>query len=241
MPRKDPPPNPDAEVMEGFPNHGDPHEVIDDLPDPVDDPPEPRETATEKALREMQARLDRQEQELQQLRRSTAPPQPKETTPSAPPSVLDEAEDRLYREPKKFLAEFGNEVASRVTEQVTKSLTSQYQRDRGTQKFWEDFYQAHPDLKVDHDLVEVVLNSNLAEMSSIPVPKAMERLADLTRERILRYTGGAGKSKPKAKAEGAAPPMPKPKASTPEKTKILSISEIIRDRKENRRKRASGV
>jgi hypothetical protein len=243
VPRRDPPPHPDTEIMKGFPNQGDPFPTDGQV-----DPPEPpapsepsQETSTEKRLRELQERFDRQDQELRQLRNSIPPPQPKDIPPPPPKkSVLDNAEEDLYRDPKTFLHSYGQEIAEQVTQTVTKSLTSQYQRERGTQKFWDEFYQKHQDLRQDHDLVEVTLNSHLAEMSSMPVSQAMDKLADLTRDRILRYAGGRKPAGKKAQAEGSAPPTPT-RPAAPQDEKILSISELIKRRRENRRRVASGA
>lgn len=223
-----------------FPEHGDVYE--DDHTDPpapeseiepeIDPEPEPRPDP----LAELNAKLDRQQKELDELRRRQPPPEPK--TPTPPRAEEDDFnwDEELFRNPRKTLEKHGKMVA----EQVTKHLTSQYQRDRGTQKFWDDFYAKHPDLKQDHDLVEVTLNSNLSKMASMPVEDAMDRLAELTRDRILRYAGGV-KSGRKARAEGgkgSIAPTPTKQVDTP---KVLSITEILKNRRADRRKKAAGV
>lgn len=231
MPRIDVP-HPDSAVMSGFPGNGDPID-LNPATDPAPPPaPEPPEDPTAKQLRELQARLDRQDQELQHLRRATPPPQPKEPAPAAEDDP--DWDNEFFTSPKKALVKFGE----RLAKDITQSLTGQYQRDRSTQAFWEGFYEKHPDLKTDHDLVDLTLKSNLAEMSSMPVDRAMERLADLTRERILRYAGGAGKPRaPKPRVEGASSAAPPAKPAKPaESDKILSITDIIKDRKAQRRK-----
>lgn len=226
-------------AMSGFPDNGDPHPGDGDdptpNPTPNPDPPKPEPTPAEKELKSLRARLDKQDEELQQLRRHQAPPAPA----PAPPREIDIFEgidEELFRDPKGTL----QKIVQATEDRVTRKLTTQYQRDRGTQKFWEDFYQKHSDLKGDHDLVEVTLNSNLAEMASMPAVKAMDRLAELTRDRILRYAGGNRAKAPKARAEGAVSPTP-PKPTTEEPDKVVTLSSLIKARKDSRRRAASGV
>lgn len=221
-----------------FPDDGDVYEDPNNPQDPPEDSPvDPPAPNPANELAALNDRLARQERELEELRKRTPPPTPKDPAPR--PQADDfNWDEELFRNPRKTLEKHGQMVA----EQVTKQLTSQYQRDRGTQKFWEEFYEKHPDLKQDHDLIEVTLNSNLSKLATMQVPDAIERLAELTRDRILRYAGGAAKSRtPRARAEGAKGTVSPTPPKEPEAPKILSISEILRKRKDDRRKKAAGV
>lgn len=234
--------NPDDKIMKGSPNDGDVYE--DDPPrgeegDPAPTPA-PTPTPESEELKALKKKLDEQAEEMAELRRRTPPPTPKDPAPTPTPETQDEFERRLYANPKAVLQAFGEEIEERVT----KKLTSEYQRDRATQRFWDQFYEKHPDLKADHDLVDITLQSHLGEMGSMPVDKAIDRVADLTRERILRYAGGAAKARsPRARAEGgsnpAAPAPTKPKSD--DDVRILSITDIIKERKEKRRRAAIGA
>lgn len=222
--------HPDADVLEGFPNHGDP---LNDT-DPSDEPapvsaPAPVSVPSDD-LRALQARLDRQEAELAHLRRLQPAPAPAPAPAPTPPTDETDWDQEFFTSPKKALEKYANVVEERVTQK----LTASYQRDRSTQTFWDQFYDKHPDLKQDHDLVDLTLKSNLAEMGSMPVGAAMDRLADLTRDRILRYAGGSKARNPKVKVEGASPPKAPATSAKPQEEKILSITDIIR---RNRRKR----
>ena len=170
--------------------------------------------------------------EIAHIKRSQPLAQPKEPAISATPKEQEIDWDKeFYTSPKAALERHAEIVERRVTQQ----LEGRYQRDRSTQAFWDQFYDKHKDLKQDHDLVDLTLKSNLAEMSSMPVPQAMDRLAELTRDRILRYAGG--KRAPKAKVEGAggAPSAPKPVQADDQ---VLSITDLIRQRRDRRRKAA---
>jgi hypothetical protein len=219
----------DNEVMSGYPGDGDAHP---ENREPAPAPTSPAANPVAQQLQQLQARIDAQDAELQHLRRATPPPVPKATPPPKDPTEEIDWDQELFTSPKKALAKYGEIIEKRVTDK----LEGRYQRDRSTQVFWEQFYDKHPDLKPDHDLVDLTLKSNLAEMGSIPVDKAMDRLADLTRDRILRYAGGHKPRNPKAKVEGAgAPSNPKP-PKAPEQEKVLSITDIIRRNKDRRRK-----
>ena len=223
-------PRPAAEGMQGFPEDGDPMDMGDPAPAPAPNPAPVADPVLER-LNAMQARLDANEAELQHLRRATPPPQIKTPTPPAAEEEID-WDQELFTSPKKALAKYGELIEKKVTDK----LEGRYQRDRSTQVFWDQFYDKHPDLKADHDLVDLTLKSNLAEMGSMPVEKAMDRLADLTRDRILRYAGGAKPRNPKAKVEGAGAPSGLKPSSKAQDDKILSITDIIRRNKDKRRK-----
>lgn len=215
------------EAQDGFPQHGDPapidgeSAVVEDEDTEDGDEGPPAETAEEKV-----ARL---EAEMADLRRRIPPSEPK---PAPQPKAEDDEPDwdkLLYDNPKEAMRLHGERVASRVKQE----LTAQYQRENGQKLFWEKFYDKNKDLKDDTDLVEVTLKANLNDLANIPVEDAMKKLADLTRDRIMRYAGGKPKGGKKAMAEGAAPPMP-PKAS-PEPEAPSSLSDIIKARARKRR------
>jgi hypothetical protein len=122
----------------------------------------------------------------------------------------------------------------RVAARVKADLTRDYQKEQGTKVFWDKFYDKNKDLKQDQDLVETTLKSNLNDLANIPVEDAMKKLADLTRDRIMRYAGGKPKGGgKKAVAEGSSPPSA-PRA-TPEPDAPSSLSDIIKARARKRR------
>lgn len=222
----------DNTAMDGFPEHGDAFEGADPQPQPDPSPqPQPQPDANV----DLRARLDRLERDNADLRRLIPPASPA-SSPS--PSQASNPEDidwdkELFANPKEALKKHGDMVAKKVTEQ----LRAEYQKDRGTQQFWDRFYEKHPDLRQDHDLVEVTLNSNIGDLANIRVEDAYQKLADLTRERILRYAGGAARKRPKAQVEGGSgtPAAPSPPAPPKGDEGIVSLSDMIRARRERRR------
>lgn len=222
---------PPQEGMEGFPGDGDPHEGAP--PEPGNEPDPPTPPTPPDPLVEINRKLESITRENAELRRMIPPAQPK-----APPLPGEEEPEPdwdklLFADPKAALKLHGE----RVAKQVSKELRTEYQRDRGTAEFWNRFYAAHSDLRQDSDLVELVLNSNLPALANIPVEDAYTKLAELTRDRILRYAGDAAKDRrPKARVEGVggrSSPTPPP---SPEPSKVTSLSDVLRTRRQGRRK-----
>lgn len=220
------------DLESGFPNHGDPApnddpnmEGQDDNPDVEDedenDPTPPQETAEQK--------VTRLEAEMADLRRRIPPAEPKPQQQTQEDTEPD-WDKLLYDNPQEAMRLHGDRVAAKVK----KELTAQYSREKGQETFWKNFYDTNKDLRADHDLVEMTLKSNLNELANIPVEQAMKKLADLTRDRIMRYAGGKPKGGgKKAVAEGAAPPSPTRPNSEPEAPS--SLSDIIKARARKRR------
>lgn len=218
-------------AMGGFPNDGDEFEGAPPNPAPAPAPaPQPD------PMVDVRARMDRLERENQDLRRMIPPAAPKPT-----PALTEQGDEfdavdwdkELFANPKDAL----KKAMTMTAVSVEKKLRAEYQRDRGTSQFWDKFYAKHPDLRDDHDLVEVTLNSNLPDLANIRVDDAYTRLAELTRERILRYTGGAVRKNPKARAEGGSggPPVGGAPAPKQDEVKVTSLSQFVRSRREKRR------
>lgn len=221
------PPDPvKEETQEGFP--GDPGgRPGAGVPDPE------RSEAPQDPLADLKKQVEKLERDNQDLRK-----QMRTKSAPEPPPVREEAdpdwEKELFANPnatiKKIMELSGKAVEDR--------LRAEYQRDRGTTEFWNEFYRRHADLRDDHDLVEMTLKSHLSELSDLPVDKGHERLAELTRARIMRYIGAARGGR-KASAEGAGPSSSKRAPKEPEEEKIRSISDILRERKRKRRGQAA--
>lgn len=221
----------DPPEMAGFPQHGDP---APEHGDPVDDDDELAggndpgdENDADDKPDALQARLDAQAREIEALKRQIPPAQPK---PVDDKKVEEpDWENLLYKDPKAAMKLH----AKMVKDEVTREIEGKYQREKGTEKFWSDFYNKHKDLKDDHDLVNVTLNSNLDTLANVPVAEAMDKLADLTRTRIMRYAGNKPTGK-KVRVEGSDPPQPR-RVEVPS-DKPSSLSDIIKARKGNRRR-----
>lgn len=220
------------EVTEGFPDHGD--EINE--PEPQNEPgpePEPEPEPEADPLEQIRAEVQELKRENQRLQQMIPPNDRRQEHPQPSQKKQEDEPDwerLLFENPNEALRLHGE----RVREQVRSELQTEYQRDQGTQRFWTDFYKKNPDLEEDRDLVELTLNSNLSNLANLPVAEAIEQLADLTRQRILRYSGG-GQQKSRQKkpvVEGAESPKPKPPKN--EEPNVTSLSDLIKARKAKR-------
>lgn len=76
-----------------------------------------------------------------------------------------------------------------AVERIKAEIRSEYQAAENLKSFWRDFYRSNKDLSEDedHDVAEMILQRNLQELARLPVDEAKEKLADLTRRKILMY------------------------------------------------------
>jgi hypothetical protein len=177
--------------------------------------------------RDMLAMERRHAEELANIRRQNPPPRD-----PAPPQPSEDLSALLFSEPQKAIQKIREEVGK----EIENKLTQRYVQDQNNIRFWGTFDEKFPDLKSDRDLVEMTMNANISELANIPVEEAMEKIAELTRGRIQRYT----KSRPQGRrpyAEGASPPMPPRQAA--EDDKPPSLSEIVRRRRAAKQNRAT--
>ena len=182
----------------------------------------------ESLQRDMIAMERRHAEEMANLRRQNPPPRQVE----APPPADEDISQLLFSEPQKAIAKIREEVGR----DIEHKLTQKYVQDQNSVRFWTQFDEKYPDLAGDRDLVEMTMNANISELANIPVEDAMERMAELTRDRIKRYT----KSRPQGRrpfAEGASPPMPPRQPAEDEKPP--SLSEIVRRRRAAKQNRAT--
>lgn len=189
------------------------------------DEEEPRDDVADLREEMRQMRL-----ENEQLRRAIPPAAPVQPPAAAvdPMSEVD-WETELFRDPSGTLKRYGEIIEKKVTNK----LTTQYQQEQGTQRFWTQFYGANADLKDDHDLVQAMLSANMHVLANMPVNDAIAKLADLTRERILRYSKkSTGR---KAVVEGNNPPQPRARPQEPT-DKVVTLGDILKSRREARRK-----
>lgn len=221
----------------GFPEDGD--EAVVDPPEPaeqVDTEDEELEELEEQERSDPSAAMQRQidqmradhAKEIADIKRTIPPVTPKEPTEKPKTSY----KDLIFTDPDKAV----EQIQKDAVEMATTQLRGQYERDQGQKKFWDKFYDKHKDLKEDQDLVELTLNSNLSSLANIPVDDAMKKLADLTRERIIRYSGGTRPKGKKAVAEGSSPPSERRAPAIG--AEVTSLGDVIRAR---RRKRATAA
>lgn len=224
----------EAAVMSGFPKDGDEYHEEEGAEGGEEEGEgegegEKGSEHEEEDLKLVVARLQGELNVLKSSRNASPEPEKKKEGP-----VERDWEQLIFEDTKNAIKLLRQDIRA----EITSELRGEYQRDTSDRQFWSDFYAANEDLKTDDDLVKATLGKNMASLANLPVSEASKKLADLTRERILRYKGGEvdKKNLKKAKTEGAAAPGGRKPA--PEAPKILSLGDVIRARRAARSKKA---
>lgn len=206
VPDDDDTPKTDAELMVGNPLHGpngtenpdDPDNddgVVDDDGDAGASPRPDWQDAMDDLRRE-------NSQMLQQLILAMAQGRGAPTTPEASGLPADaDIEDLMFRDPAKLV----QLIEQNVSRKVEAQLTSKYREETGRSKFWDKFYSKHNDLEDDRDLVDATLAKHMSDLKDMPVDRAIERLATLTRTRIAGYVANRRTVKKAIVESGGAP------------------------------------
>jgi hypothetical protein len=217
---------------QGNPEPGDGNDDTGDADDGEDGKTPPAKTVEEQLeeLRLENARLKGQV-DATSTRRDPAP-QPK---PSKKERPKREWEKMFFEKTDEAVETLRNDIK----EELREELTASYQQDVGEKEFWNDFWAENPDLKKgqDADIAQLTLQKNWKELGDLKVADAIKKLGDLTRDRILQYTGGKKKEtdpKSKARVEAGGERKPVPKADNEDDNKIVSLSDLVRARRANR-------
>lgn len=226
-------------MAKGFPQHGDVYSEDEEGQDPNEegqDHSEGDDKGDKTPKESLEQRLDRIERENAELRgrlQGIQETRPRAEDPKPTPKPKKDWEKMLFDDTDNAVEELRKEI----TEEVTSKVRGEYQQDQSTKDFWNEFYRKNHDLDrdKDHDIVQTILNKNFNSLGDMPVSQAVDKLGELTRERIIQYTGKketkADRSS-KATAEGANAPSPKP--APKEEDKVVTLSDIIRARKAKR-------
>lgn len=225
--------------------HGQPWPEEDDAPldatneelgedDDDDDGEQPAAERQPSEMELMRREMALLRQDNAALKKLIPPPTPVRNEPEEDDDDTD-WETLMFADPKAAV----RKIEDRAVQRAERKLRGEYQKDQSETKFWDEFYRAHADLQQDDDLVQLTLNKNLADLADLPVSQAMTKLADLTRQRILGYSGGKGRPKSRAVAEGSSPPSARRPAT--ELQRPTTLSDIIRNRKAARQKAASAA
>jgi hypothetical protein len=172
-------------------------------------------------------------QKLQDEVRQKGSPVPSE----APKDELMGNTDLLFSNPEAFLAKF----QERIETKVKTELTTEYQRAEGRKQFWDTFYKTNDDIKRESQLlVDAVMNRDYEELAALPVGRQFEALGEKVREEMLKIVGKKksddSQSGPKPRLEGGSTPSPRPApGATPQASnQVVSISDIVREKREAR-------
>lgn len=179
-------------------------------------------------MRAQQAMIEQTQQQYQAA--------PQGQAPQPPASAQDEIDpDLIYTDPARYT----QLVQQRAVQQAKAEMTAEYKRDQGLQKFFNDFYSQHNDLKDSDDLVRQELQANYNAWADKPAREVHDLLADKVRNRILGYvsrygsTTSGGNQTPRTTVEGGPQhqaQQPAPQAESPK-----TASNIVAMRRAKRR------
>lgn len=238
-----------AKATIGFPSHGsayeeDPNRGKDEEDEEdadetgeegEEDAEDDEEVVEDKRKESIEERLARLEGENSALRASiTARPAEKPAPVKEEPEP--DWEDLMYKDPKGFVGV----ITDRIVKKVSADLGGKYTKDQGEKEFWTEFYAENDDLTSveDKSLVRAVLNENINVLGDLPVSQAKKQLADLTRKRIMHYTGKKpkGDKGKKVVVEGAGGPRAPQKVV--EKSNVVTLSDLLKARRAKRAAKA---
>ncbi len=155
--------------------------------------------------------VERLRREMEDLRKSVTPPvEPKKPDAPQPPNPLLVLENpEQYQREMLAYVNGVNALRDQALREEYQKAERARQEDAGRKENWDrqvsKFYQTHQDLVGEEDLVDLVWKQHFEEIRSLPVTEGFEKVADLARERILRYASrGKDKDAPAApKLEGS--------------------------------------
>lgn len=142
----------------------------------------------------------------------------------------------FWDNPEAFFQNLETRILGQVEEKVNgvkSELTSAYTNDRSTEQFWNGFYTDHKDLKEDKFIVDAVMRRDWDELKDMKSAEAKKILADRAREVLLKH-GKTEKQDRDVQVEGAG--ALKTKADKQDVPKVTSLTDVIKARREARRK-----
>lgn len=191
----------------------------------------PKKEAPKKEPVTQESIMEQMRQEISSLRREIREKKVEQKAKSPEPKKQEEIDwDKAFLEDaNRAMADFKKSII----EEVRAEVVSEYSTDQNQREFWNQFYHDNPDLKEDRDLVEMTMQSNLADLAEMPASEAAVKIAELTRERILRYSSKKPKGQSRTFAEGGggqkAPTEPKE-----EENNVTTLSDVIKQRRQKR-------
>jgi len=183
---------------------------------------------------EREQALSRQGQELGELRKwrqgVEQTVQPRREEPK------DDLETTWFENPRKAF--------DRIKQEVRQEITEEYRVDQARRTFWDGFDRENPDLRDDRWVAEAVLQEHMDSLGALPVAKARESLADLTRKKILGLTRKVKTTDTDTRSHALLEPASGDRLPAPARTEDegpKSLSESLAIRRAQRLKGAKGA
>lgn len=181
------------------------------------------------AIEAQQAEMARQvERTREEIRAEMSPP-------SEPSNVSDEdLSEQFWTDPANAV----QKIVDKKVSEARQEFEAEQKRTQHQQKFWNDFYSRHPELKEDSDIVEMILDRDYSALKDMEIESAQDELAKRAAKRIGKTltSGGSGGKKRTTTASGSPTSgrqqAPKKEAEPAEQRK--SLSQVLRERRQSR-------
>lgn len=121
---------------------------------------------------------------------------PRQETPQAAPPNFDTL---LFEKPSEALRLYGDQIKKELQEQYNQDQQARLQM-QVMEKFWSDFYVAHPDMREDDVLVRSVFGANMNSLIDMTPEKARDALAGIARTELTRIATRHGQQSGEAPA-----------------------------------------
>lgn len=147
-------------------------------------------------------------------------------------------ETELFANPKEAVKRLRAEIKA----EITGELENKYNRAESEKEMWKIFYKENEDLKEEKWMVDAVLQRDYASLKDLPASEAMKKLATSVKKELLRLKGGrsdADNANTELEGSGNARLNAK-KSGHSQEDEVPSLSALIRQRQEARRKAQSG-
>lgn len=139
----------------------------------------------------------------------------------------------LFTEPEVAIARLRAEIKQETIAEVSAAYTqAETKKD-----FWTGFYKDNEDLAGEKLIVEAVLGRDWAKLKDLTPADAAKKLSEAAKKEIMRLSGGKSPADPNPRpVEGAGDGKNLRASGKTGDEKVLSLSDVIRARKEARRK-----
>ena len=159
-----------------------------------------------------------------------------QTVQPRPERPADDLETTWFENPRKAF--------DRIKQEVRQEITEEYRVDQARRTFWDGFDRENPDLRDDRWVAEAVLQEHMDSLGALPVAKARESLADLTRKKILGLTRKVKTTDTDTRSHALLEPASGDRLPAPARTEDegpKSLSESLAIRRAQRLKGAKGA
>lgn len=184
------------------------------------------------AIEAQQEQFRREREALKQEVLSEVNPQPEPSHKGVTKDEFDE--DEFWTNPAAAVQKVVDKRVGEAREEF-----QQHQRKTEDQrKFWSSFYDKHPELKEDEDIVQMILDRDYSTLADMEIDKAQDELAKRAAKRIGKTLQSKPGGNRRTETTSGSPPSEGPKKEEP-KVERKSLSQVLKERRQQRHEPAT--